>query len=275
MLVGKALQAGREWAMNQAQTNKPEGKAYNMAFGEWLQRYKMNDLNSGDRTRLFQLVGALSMVEDWRATLTLTERLTLNHPSTVWRRFKAATEIPKPKPAKPSLRDSVTELSEENVRLKAPVDELEAATGTLSNPSSDAARDPVTEPSEETARLKARIAELEAASGPTADTDRGAPATLYWIASPFVSGKNRSRRLRAATGAGVYDIVPCFTVRSRSMPSIFNGFDVRFVTIRNHDEGSGDDPDSAPTEDIRIVGEAATTEAEAKRFAEADFRGER
>jgi len=30
LLVGEALQVGREWAMNQASTNKPEGKAYNM-----------------------------------------------------------------------------------------------------------------------------------------------------------------------------------------------------------------------------------------------------
>ena len=43
--VGEALQVGREWAMNQAGTNKPEGKSYNMAFGEWMTKYMLDDMD--------------------------------------------------------------------------------------------------------------------------------------------------------------------------------------------------------------------------------------
>jgi len=148
--VGEAHLCGREWAMNQAQTNKPEGKGYNFAFGEWLQRYKVDDMDKGDRSRLFQMMDALPMIEEWRRTLTLTERLKLNHPNAVLRKFKAAFEVPdKTKPAKPGLRDSVAALSEENMhlkseneRLKAHVAEVEAArTGTTAEPTLEEARE--------------------------------------------------------------------------------------------------------------------------------------
>ena len=79
--VGEAILVGREWAMNQSQTNKPEGKAYNMAFGEWLQRYKLDDMDKGDRSRLFHMMDALPQIENWRRTITLAERLKLNHPN--------------------------------------------------------------------------------------------------------------------------------------------------------------------------------------------------
>lgn len=133
--VGEALRVGREWALAQCRTNKPEGKAYNMTFGEWLQRYKMDDMDKGERSRLFGMMDALPQVEEWRATLTMTERLKLNHPTAIMRKFKAAFEIPDPdKPAKPGLRDAVAELEEEkiklikeNERLKDHIKELEAS----------------------------------------------------------------------------------------------------------------------------------------------------
>jgi hypothetical protein len=133
--VGEALQVGRDWAMNQAQTNRPEGKGYNLAFGEWLARYKLDDMDKGDRSRLFEVMDNLANVTSWRQTLTLTQRLALNHPSAVWRKFKVAIEPEKTDPTaepKPTLRDSVVNLSEDNhakdleiAQLKARVTELE------------------------------------------------------------------------------------------------------------------------------------------------------
>jgi len=111
--IGEALQVGREWAMNQATTNKPEGKAYNMAFGEWLRKYKLDDMDKSDRSRLFDVMENLPAIEEWRVTLTLTQRLKLNHPNSVLKNWKAAFEPEKPKSAKPTLRDSVANLSEE------------------------------------------------------------------------------------------------------------------------------------------------------------------
>ena len=125
--VGEALQVGREWAMNQAGTNKPEGKGYTIAFGEWLAKYKLDDMDKGDRSRLFAVMDNLPMIEEWRQTLTLTERLKLNHPNAVLRKWKAYIEPEKPKSDKPTLRDSVVNLSEANAALEAHIAELEAA----------------------------------------------------------------------------------------------------------------------------------------------------
>jgi hypothetical protein len=126
--VGEALEVGRDWAMNQATTNCPEGKAYNMAFGEWLQKYKLDDMDKGDRSRLFKVMTNLPMIEQWRQTLTLNQRLQLNHPSAVLRKWGTAIEPEKTDPTaepKPTLRDSVVNLTEENDRLKARISELE------------------------------------------------------------------------------------------------------------------------------------------------------
>jgi hypothetical protein len=132
--VGEALQVGRDWAMNQAQTNKPEGKGYNLAFGEWLHKYKLDDMDKGDRSRLFVVMDNLGMIEDWRRTLTLNVRLQLNHPNSVLRKWKRAIELEPTDPTatpKPTLRDSVVNLSEENraqelliIELKARIVEL-------------------------------------------------------------------------------------------------------------------------------------------------------
>jgi hypothetical protein len=129
--VGEALQVGREWAMHQAGCNKPEGKGYNTAFGEWLTKYKLDDMDKGDRSRLFAVMENLPSIEEWRQTLTLTERLKLNHPNAVLRKWKTFIEPEKPKDGKPTLRDSVVNLSEDNAAKDRRIAELEAHTADL------------------------------------------------------------------------------------------------------------------------------------------------
>lgn len=126
--VGEALLVGREWAMHQSGKNKPEGKGYNFAFGEWLAKHKLDDMDKGVRSRLFNVMDNLGLVEEWRKTLTMSERLALNHPNSVWRKWAKRME-PEDEPQgepKPTLRDSVVNLSEENEQLKAHIEELEA-----------------------------------------------------------------------------------------------------------------------------------------------------
>jgi hypothetical protein len=230
--VGEALTVGREWAMNQAQTNKPEGKAYNMAFGEWMMQYKLNDMDKGDRSRLFLVMEALPQIEEWRRTLTLTERLKLNHPNAVLRKWKAAWEVPdKAKPTKHRLRDSVAELSEENMHLK-----------------------------NDNVRLEAYVEELTEASTGSSD-----PA-LLWVA--FNIGGYR--RVSAPTPGGVYDIVSCFEIIKRK--SKFVGYKVRYVTLQRDDSEYGDDPDAADDERIRIIRTDVLSEAEGKAIAQVDFQ---
>jgi hypothetical protein len=133
--VGLALQIGREWAMHQAGVSAPQGKGYNLAFGEWLVTHKFNDMDKSERARLFEVMDNLGPIEAWRATLPLNQRLKFNHPNTVLRRWKAAIEPESdtemdPSKKKPTLRDHVVRLAVKNRRiaeLEAHVTELEAA----------------------------------------------------------------------------------------------------------------------------------------------------
>ena len=69
------------------------------------------------------MIDNLPAIEAWRATLTQTACLRLNHPSSILRKWKAATEVKEPQP---TLRDIVADLSEDNAKLKREVEELRA-----------------------------------------------------------------------------------------------------------------------------------------------------
>src|SRR5437899_1941901 len=79
--------------MRTADANQPEGKGYVTAYCEWLKRYKVDDIDKSDRAKLLELMEERLAVEEWRATLTDHERRSLNHPTTVWRKWKAATRV--------------------------------------------------------------------------------------------------------------------------------------------------------------------------------------
>jgi hypothetical protein len=143
MTIGEGLLEGRRWAMQQAGTNKPEGKGYVMAFAEWLKRYKVDDMDKSDRAKLLQLMEERPGVEEWRATLTDYERRNLNNPTIAWRKWTAATRVKKPKPRSAGvsaaeysraramveqLQGRVTELEEE---LAAAHEEIERLRGAV------------------------------------------------------------------------------------------------------------------------------------------------
>jgi hypothetical protein len=129
--VGEALRVGREWAMNQAgipagTNRKPEGKGYNMAFCEWLTKYKLDDMDKGDRSRLFSVMDNLGLIEGWRKNLPQTQRLKLNHPNAVWRKWKADHEPEKDGPAKPTIRDALVQSQEELAQVLAQLQQANA-----------------------------------------------------------------------------------------------------------------------------------------------------
>ena len=99
MSVGEALLIGREVAMAEAGTNAPEGKGYILAFNRWLATYELNDIDKSARAKLFTVMAHRSEIEAFRATLSSSDRLKLNHPTTVLRHWQAKTQVPtKPKP---------------------------------------------------------------------------------------------------------------------------------------------------------------------------------
>jgi hypothetical protein len=124
--VGKAHVIGRAAAMREAHVNRPTGRRYNECFGAWQRKFGFENLDKGDRARLFEVMDRLAEIEDWLATLTTTERLRLNHPSSITRRWKALTVIPNPDATpRPSpyaqLREAHNLLIEDHHRLESEI----------------------------------------------------------------------------------------------------------------------------------------------------------
>jgi hypothetical protein len=142
MTIGEGLLEGRRWAMQTAGTNKPEGKGYVLAYGEWLKRYKVDDMDKSDRAKLLQLMEERPAVEEWRATLTDYERRNCNSPLGVWRKWTAATRVQKRRPR------AVNVSGREHARAVAKVEQLQAR---------------VKELEEELESSRARVKELEQA----------------------------------------------------------------------------------------------------------------
>jgi hypothetical protein len=126
LAIGEALVIGRRAAMAAAQTNEPSGSRYNREFGNWLERNGFGDIDKSDRAKLFKVMEARATIEQWRATLTQTERLRLNHPAAVWRRWQAATKAPAHS-IRPTLRDTIANLKQGKAVLEARVQDAEAA----------------------------------------------------------------------------------------------------------------------------------------------------
>jgi hypothetical protein len=168
--VGEALQVGRELAMHQAGTNQPIGSAYNMAFGKWLAQYKLNDMDKGDRARLFTVMGDLPQIEEWRRTLSLTERLKLNHPNAVLRKFKAHTS-PKAEPrpdAKPARTPPLKPMTEAELRTLSaikPASEVFASRERANAATEAEQLESEAGHADKIAALKAEIAALKANAG--------------------------------------------------------------------------------------------------------------
>ena len=126
--VGAAHVLGRTAAMREAHVNKPECSNYNAAFGRWQKQCGFEDLEKAARSRLFEMMDHLAEIEAWRATLTVTQRLDLNHPTAVVRRWKAATAKPKQEeehkisPVQ-KLKDTIVDLQEQNDRMRREIED--------------------------------------------------------------------------------------------------------------------------------------------------------
>ena len=94
-------------------------------------------------------------------------------------------------------------------------------------------------------------------------------ADLLWV-SHTMWGIGHERFL-APTVEGIYVIHPMRDRVKRKWT--FLGYDVRYVTRRRYeDEDSGDNPDLAETEDIRVIKTGVQSYEEAKAIAQADFQ---
>jgi hypothetical protein len=117
--VAELFAHGRKLAMLRGHANKPEGKGYNLNFSSWLDAHpKLRSIDKATRNHAMQCIDNIDAIEVWRATLADNQRQTINHPSTVLRRFKAANreDAGEDAPKKQSLADA---LRERNAELEA------------------------------------------------------------------------------------------------------------------------------------------------------------
>jgi len=128
LTVGAAHVVGRLEAMRDAHTNKPEGRGYCAGFSAWAKKFGFNDLDKGDRARLFNVMDHVAEIEAWRNKLSFKERLRLNHPASVWRRWKASVkaasgeQTEKKISSAQKLKDSIASLQEDNDRMRREIE---------------------------------------------------------------------------------------------------------------------------------------------------------
>lgn len=103
MDVAEALHVGRAQCMQEADTDRPEGRPYNEAFSRWLNDHTMvkkdkrgrehvvslATIDQGVRSRLDRIWKNRIEIEGWRAAMTIKERAKTNHPNAVWRKWQA------------------------------------------------------------------------------------------------------------------------------------------------------------------------------------------
>jgi hypothetical protein len=123
MFIAEALEVGCTEVMRAVHTHKPTGRHYAKAMDEWLFAHSFHLIDKCTRSHLLECRKHRAEIDKWRATLTEAERFNFNHPTTVLRRWKAATIVPDPNtPRKPSavskLKDTIIQLEEENHRMQ-------------------------------------------------------------------------------------------------------------------------------------------------------------
>jgi hypothetical protein len=114
--IGRAIEAGKAAIMRVLQTNQPKGRAWSQTFGAWLADNEFDQIDKGVRSRLQTCLDHLPEIEAWRRTLGLTQRLQLNHPNAVLRRWQMSTAMPNDRAGnngRPGLREEVLRLQSE------------------------------------------------------------------------------------------------------------------------------------------------------------------
>jgi hypothetical protein len=127
MFIAEAHQVGRAEVMRAVQTNKPTGKRYEKAMAHWLFAHSFHVIDKCTRNHLFECLEHRTEIENWRAILTESERFRFNHPTSVLRKWKAATVVPDQNaPPKASamakLKESVVRLEEDNHRMRKEIE---------------------------------------------------------------------------------------------------------------------------------------------------------
>lgn len=90
MFVAEGLGVGRRHAQRMSGTDDIQSPRYKRAFKEWMApRPWAKDLDSPTRAHLFWCLDWRNDIDQWRETLAQNERVRLNHPTAMKRRYEA------------------------------------------------------------------------------------------------------------------------------------------------------------------------------------------
>ena len=124
--IGRAIEIGRNETMRALHTNQPKGGQWGRVFGAWLDENGFDEIDKGVRSRLQNCLDHQTEIDAWRQNIGLAQRLQLNHPNAVWRRWQAAKTMPKgPGSTPPANRKDIeimrlqSELDDANRKLRA------------------------------------------------------------------------------------------------------------------------------------------------------------
>jgi hypothetical protein len=94
MCIGDSLIEGREQAIRLA--GKGKGSLYNSAFNDWAAaRPWVHGLDKSERSNLYWCHAHRTEIEEWRETLSDDQRASLNHPTVIFRQYRAAHAEPR------------------------------------------------------------------------------------------------------------------------------------------------------------------------------------
>src|SRR5215467_471479 len=125
LAIGHAIEAGRIAMMNYLRTNNPNGRVWSEKFGAWLKETGFDAIAKPVRSNLSSCLAELPQIEEWRRHIGLGEAMKYTHPSTVWRKYKAATKIEQDKGEKAEEKRAKSNLEASIERLEAASDRLE------------------------------------------------------------------------------------------------------------------------------------------------------
>ncbi|WP_363348302.1 hypothetical protein [Methylocystis echinoides] len=101
--VGEALEFGRRQV--EAEIEKAGRGNRDHAFSEWLKTHGFDKIDKATRSHLATCMANQDAIEEFRQNIGATKALRLNHPSTVLRAWKRATQPPTPRKPKVEAPD--------------------------------------------------------------------------------------------------------------------------------------------------------------------------
>jgi hypothetical protein len=131
MALGECFVTGRAWSFDDSGTNDINDPRFKKSFSGWLNKYHVDDFDRSDRVKLMYVMEHRAEIEGWRSTLTMTERLKLNHPTSVLRKWQKANEVRPLGKRRTSDKPTVATLKRELAAKDVYIKELEAARGDL------------------------------------------------------------------------------------------------------------------------------------------------